>query len=59
MLIHASKGMTRYEWEDAMTFARPLLQARHGDDAQALEVFAFDRQERGGIVGAVDLIDCV
>ena len=59
VLIHASKGMTRDEWEDAMAFARPLLLERHGDDAELWEAFAFDRQKRGGIVGAVDLIDCV
>ena len=59
VLIHASKGMTRYEWEDAMTFAGPMLRAIYTLDEAFDELFAFKNQQRGGIVGVMDIVDCV
>ena len=47
--IHASKGMTRNEYEDAAAFARGL----------GVTVPPADQLERGGIVGAVHITDCV
>lgn len=55
ILVHASKGMTRYEWEDAWTFA-------HGSGASSVAIAAGvtrETIERGGIVGAVDIVGCV
>ncbi|RZL04784.1 MAG: ASCH domain-containing protein, partial [Rubrivivax sp.] len=54
-LVHAAKGMTRTEWEDAIDTARhcgvSLADLRAG--AQ------FEQLQRGGIIGSVNLIDCV
>lgn len=44
-LIHASKGMTRYEYENA-----PI---------HIVDLPDFDELQRGGIVGSVELVDCV
>jgi hypothetical protein len=55
VLVHASKGMTRDEWEGAWTFA-------HGTGASPKAVEAGltrDNIERGGIVGSVEIVDCV
>jgi len=55
VLIHAAKGMTREEWEDAWTFAQ-------GTGASPKAVAAgitSDTIERGGFVGIADLTDCV
>lgn len=53
-LVHAAKGMTRIEYNDVVDFliAYGLL-----DAAKALP--SFHALQRGGIVGAVDLVDCV
>ena len=47
VLIHASKGMTRAEYEDG----QDPLWARGGP--------TIERLERGGIVGSVEIVDCV
>ncbi|KVZ27004.1 hypothetical protein WL14_00740 [Burkholderia cepacia] len=52
LLIHASKGMTRAEYENAMRFAIVA-------DVSYEELKRFDESERGGIVGVVDVHDCV
>ena len=55
ILVHAAKGMTHDEWESAWNFA-------HGSGASPAAVEAgvtFETIERGGIVGSVDLTDCV
>lgn len=55
VLIHAAKGMTRDEWESAWTFA-------HGSGASPKAIEAglrFDNITRGGIVGSVEIVDCV
>ena len=52
ILIHASKGMTRAEWEDAWDFAAEecgVMQPR----------IMMGDMLRGGIVGAVEIVDCV
>lgn len=55
--IHASKGMTRSEYEEAYHFVEKhklfdLL-------PQSLQIPAFDELERGGIIGSVEITDCV
>jgi hypothetical protein len=51
-LIHASKGMTRAEYEDAK---RTLRACRRS----SIELPPFEHLERGGIVGQATLVDCV
>lgn len=49
-LVHASKGMTRAQYDDALDFA---------EDAAGIttaQVPGFGELERGGIVGAVDIV---
>jgi hypothetical protein len=55
VLVHASKGMTRDEWGSAWAFAHGS-----GIGPKALEagVNAVNI-ERGGIVGSVEIVDCV
>jgi hypothetical protein len=50
VLIHAAKGMTRVEYDDALSSA---------DEVTGYRVRApdFDAIERGGIVGVTDLVD--
>lgn len=54
ILIHASKGMTRYEYEDCMetVFTANALGTK-------LKVPAFEELQRGGIVGQAEIVDCV
>lgn len=51
VLIHASKGMTREEWEDAYIFAIHACGVP--------EIPMVGELERGGIVGEVEITDCV
>jgi hypothetical protein len=56
ILIHAAKGMTQAEWRDAVQFAHwgaPRL------TQDSLQGFDFDELQRGGIVGSVEIVDCV
>ncbi len=49
VLIHAAKGMTYDEYEDAHSHAAHL----------GIEIPEFDELERGGIVGQATITDCV
>jgi hypothetical protein len=51
VIVHASKGMTRDEYEDAFDTAAHIN--------PTLIVPPFPVLERGGIVGTVNIIDCV
>ena len=51
-LIHASKGMTRAEYEDAID---PLW----AGGGPSIDLPDFGLLERGGIVGEAELVDCV
>lgn len=53
ILVHASKGMTRDEYYSARDFA---FWVYGGCDAG---IPAFDDLKRGGVVGAVEIVDCV
>lgn len=47
--VHAGKGMTREEYEDAEWTA----------EENGVKLPPFEALERGGIVGEVDIVDCV
>lgn len=60
VLIHAAKGMTKAEYDDAIRFAHGsvgLTQA--SDDQPGLYGCDFRTLDRGGIVGSVEIVDCV
>jgi hypothetical protein len=65
ILIHAAKGMTRAEHEDAIHFAVQAIQAdpRNKDANRRTTLrdlgFDFDALPRGGIVGSVEITACV
>lgn len=54
MLIHASKTCTKAEYQEAIDFivSRGLDRLQHA-------IPAIDHFDRGGIVGSVEVIDCV
>jgi len=49
-LIHAAKGMTRDEYDDALSFADEVTGSR-------VQAPTFEELERGGIIGAARLVD--
>lgn len=51
VLIHAAKGCTRYELEDAIDFAEDACGIRYSVDLKTIP--------RGGIIGSVEIVDCV
>jgi ASCH domain len=55
LLIHASKGMTKFEYEDCAD----LVGAICGKTGETISLPAFFDLERGGIVGAAEVSDCV
>lgn len=57
VFLHAAKGMTRDEWDDGFHTARSASKQR---PALVGTVFpTMDQLPRGGIVGTVEIIDCV
>jgi hypothetical protein len=56
ILIHAAKGMTKREYLDAMDFADANGSFRIG---HLLDSFEPDNLPCGGIIGSVNLVDCV
>lgn len=65
ILIHAAKGMTRAEHEDAIAFAVEAIKADPRNVGAARKTtlrdlgFAFEDLPRGGIVGSVEIVACV
>ena len=56
VLVHAPKGMTQEEWSDAWDFAQGSgATARKPMEAN----ITMSNIERGGIVGSVEIVDCV
>lgn len=51
VLIHASKGMSKEEWEDGYEYAR------YG--VGGIIIPGPDQLQRGGIIGQAEIIDCV
>jgi hypothetical protein len=56
ILIHAAKSMTIREYVEAMTFARAIDSWEIADLDDSLHL---DNLPRGGIIGSVNLVDCV
>lgn len=54
VLIHASKKCTKAEYEDAIEFMEMRRLEYIGGSFPAIDQF-----ERGGIVGSVEIVDCV
>ena len=52
VLIHAGKGMTRNEYLDARLFV-------NAEFHYEIEIPAFEELQRGGIIGSVEIVDCV
>ena len=52
VLIHASKGMTRMEYEDACDWVS--FDARMG-----ISIPDYDALDRGGIIGSVEIVGCI
>lgn len=57
VLVHASKGMTRDEYLDALDTVHEI--SRRRPFPPGLTLPAFDELERGGIVGSVEIAGCV
>lgn len=57
VLIHASSGMTREEYEFCLAYCREVALIRPFPSMLAMP--AFEDLQRGGIVGAVEITDCV
>lgn len=55
--LHASKGMTRGEYEDCLATIHGISVERPFPSGLTLP--AFDELQRGGIVGTVEITDCV
>jgi ASCH domain len=55
LLIHAAKGMTRFEYEDCMELAAAIARSTKTE----IPLPTFEELERGCLVGRVDLVDCV
>ena len=51
ILIHAAKGCTRQEFEDALEFAEDVIDKSINADLKTIP--------RGGIIGSVEIVDCV
>ena len=62
-LIHAAKGCTKTEYEDALWFAGDFEQrtvaATHLPGSPAVRVPEIKDLPRGGIVGVAEIVDCV
>lgn len=58
VLIHASKGCTNAEYDNAIEGARMLeLNASHAE--VLINAPPLKSLERGGIIGSVEIVDCV
>lgn len=55
VLIHASAGMTRCEYDDAMDSIKYAV----NPDSALTQFPRFEDLQRGGIVGQVDIVDCI
>lgn len=64
VLVHAAKGMTRDEWEDAIEFAVEAIKSNPPKEVKRIVTlrelgFDFEALQRGGIIGSVEIVDCV
>ena len=58
VLVHAAKGMTHEEWDDAWEFSRDIKSMRELPVELLVPLNAVNIG-RGGIVGSVEIVDCV
>lgn len=56
LLIHAAVGMTRREYDECQYF---LVQSVNRHRENMIVLPRFEALERGGIIGQVELVDCV
>jgi hypothetical protein len=56
-LVHASQGMTRDEYEECLDTCHHISRTHPFPAGQTLP--AFEQLARGGIIGSVELVDCV
>lgn len=56
-LVHAAKGMTRDEYEYCLDTMHAI--SRISPFPTGLVLPSFGQLERGGIIGSVDIVDCV
>lgn len=56
--IHTSKNTTRKEWEEASDFAA-RVHGLHVPPWGSLADVAYPSLRRGGIIGSVEIVDCV
>jgi len=54
ILVHAAKGMTKQEYENAMNFV-----VTNHDIPLNFHEPKFEELQRGGIIGMVEIVDCV
>jgi hypothetical protein len=54
--IHAAKGVTRYEYEDACAFIGNII---HGAQNRVVEIPQYEELTRGAIIGTIEIVDCV
>lgn len=65
ILVHAAKGMTRQEHEDAIDFAVDAIRTapRNAGAGRIVTLrelgFSIEDLARGGIIGSVEIVDCV
>jgi hypothetical protein len=64
VLVHAAKGMTRCEWEDAIEFAVEAIKRNPPNEGKRIVTlrelgFDFEALQRGGIIGSVEIVDCI
>ena len=57
VLIHAAAGMSRAEWDDALSTMHGISYERPFPDGLAMP--AFDELPRGCLYGGVTIVDCV
>ena len=57
VLIHASKGMTRDEYEDCLASCHYVSETHPFPSGLAMP--AFEELQRGGIVGQAEIVGCV
>jgi hypothetical protein len=58
ILIHAAKGMTKREYQDAMDFAHEVDSRRLYALEALFDSLCLANLPRGGIIGSVILVDC-
>ena len=56
VFIHASKGVTKREWQDAWDYVRQIAPDVWEKACREIKAGTI---ERGGIVGSVEIVDCV